>query len=78
VVCEWLFAPENINQPNFDPSDVVEFWDRTNRQDWHACEISQLGVRSRAYTPGPYYHWHEQLLAEFDRQVLKALGRGER
>jgi Rieske 2Fe-2S family protein len=75
VVCEWLFAPEVMAQPGFDPRDVVEFWDRTNRQDWFACEISQLGVGSRAYTPGPYYHWHEQLLAEFDRQVLRALGK---
>jgi Rieske 2Fe-2S family protein len=77
VVCEWLFDPETSAQPDFDPGDVVEFWDRTNRQDWHACEISQLGVRSRAYTPGPYYHWHELLLAEFDQQVLRALERVE-
>jgi Rieske 2Fe-2S family protein len=74
IVCEWLFEPETIAQPDFNPGDAVEFWDRTNRQDWRVCEISQLGIRSRAYTPGPYYDWHENLLAEFDRQVLKALG----
>jgi Rieske 2Fe-2S family protein len=45
----------------------------TNKQDWHACEISQLGVRSRAYSPGPYHGWQEALLAEFDRQVVLAL-----
>ncbi|MBE0411049.1 MAG: hypothetical protein IBX69_15115 [Anaerolineales bacterium] len=26
----------------------------TNQQDWHVCELSQLGVRSRAYRPSPY------------------------
>ena len=25
----------------------------TNRQDWHVCELSQAGISSRAYTPGP-------------------------
>ena len=74
VVCEWLFEPATMAQENFDASPAVEFWDMTNRQDWHACEISQLGVKSRAYTPGPYHGWQEALLAEFDRQVAKALG----
>ena len=74
VVCQWLFDPAAVADPEIDPSDAVEFWDTTNREDWHACELSQRGVRSRAYTPGPYYQWQEQLLAEFDRQVLLALG----
>ena len=41
-------------QPDFDPSDAIEFWDLTNRQDWHVCELQQAGTRSRAYTPGRY------------------------
>lgn len=73
VVCEWLFDPAAIAQPDFDASDAIEFWDTTNREDWHACEISQKGVRSRAYQPGPYYMWHEDLLAAFDDQVKKQL-----
>jgi glycine betaine catabolism A len=74
VVCEWLFEPETMAQPDFDPSPAVDFWDMTNRQDWHACEISQKGVRSRAYSPGPYHGWQEGLLVEFDKQVRLALG----
>ena len=31
-----------------------EFWDMTNRQDWHICEQSQPGIKSRAYVSGPY------------------------
>ena len=53
IICEWLFDPDAIAQPDFDPSGAVEFWDMTNRQDWHVCELSQLGLGSRAYTPGP-------------------------
>ena len=74
VVCEWLFAPVALAQPEVDPQNAVKFWDMTNRQDWRACELSQRGVQSKAYVPGPFYDWQEHLLAEFDRQVLKALG----
>ncbi len=74
ILCEWLFDPAAMAKPDFDDRDAVEFWDMTNQQDWHACEISQLGVRSRGYIPGPYYSVQESLLAEFDRQVLTALG----
>jgi Rieske 2Fe-2S family protein len=73
IVCEWLFAPEAIAQTGFDPDDAVGFWDMTNRQDWQTCELAQLGVSSRAYTPGPYSS-SESLLAAFDREVLHALG----
>ena len=56
-----------------DPDDGVEFWDQTNRQDWHVCELSQAGVQSRSYTPGPYSR-REGLSAAFDQEVLRALG----
>jgi glycine betaine catabolism A len=72
IVCEWLFDPATMAQPGFDPSDAVEFWDMTNRQDWHVCELSQLGVASRAYTPGPYAN-AEGLLDAFDRYYLEVM-----
>ncbi|HLW37438.1 MAG TPA: aromatic ring-hydroxylating dioxygenase subunit alpha [Candidatus Eremiobacteraceae bacterium] len=72
IVCKWLFDPKTMSQPGFDPSDAVDFWDMTNRQDWHVCELSQLGVQSRAYTPGPYAN-QEGLLYQFDRNYLKAM-----
>jgi phenylpropionate dioxygenase-like ring-hydroxylating dioxygenase large terminal subunit len=51
----------------------VTFWDRTNREDWQIVEQSQLGIQSRAYTPGPYSH-REELLAGFDEVVRRAVG----
>ncbi len=54
ITCEWYFAPATIAAAGFDPSDAVGFWDLTNRQDWHVCELQQAGTRSRAYTPGRY------------------------
>jgi Rieske 2Fe-2S family protein len=73
VICGWLFDAKVMAQPDFDPSPAVDFWDMTNKQDWHVCEISQQGVRSRAYTPGPYHGWQEGLLIAFDKEVVKAL-----
>ena len=54
VRCQWLFEPETIAAPGFDPSDAVEFWDLTNRQDWHVCELQQRGTRSRSWVAGRY------------------------
>ncbi len=77
VVCEWHFLPSEMARPGFDPGDAVEFWDLTNRQDWRACELSQLGIKSRAYSPGPYSD-REDLLSGFDRIVVAASGPGGR
>jgi Rieske 2Fe-2S family protein len=73
-VCEWHFHPDEIARPGFDPSDAIEFWDMTNRQDWHVCELSQAGIASRAYTPGPYSN-REDLLYAFDRMIVGLHGR---
>jgi Rieske 2Fe-2S family protein len=69
VVCEWHFHREEVGKPSFDPADVVEFWDPTNRQDWHVSELTQLGVRSRAYIPGPYSD-REDILYALDRLLM--------
>jgi Rieske 2Fe-2S family protein len=54
VECQWLFDPDAVEQPDFDPSFAVDFWDVTNRQDWGACESVQRGIASRGYQPGPF------------------------
>jgi Rieske 2Fe-2S family protein len=72
VVCAFLFDPETIARSDFDPSDAVEFWDLTNRQDWQVNQLTQLGLRSRAYSPGPYSN-AEGLLSAFDRHYLQVM-----
>src|SRR6266540_1084556 len=54
VHCDWYFHPDAVARPGFDAGDAVEFWDLTNRQDWHVCELQQQGTASRGYTPGRY------------------------
>jgi Rieske 2Fe-2S family protein len=74
-ICEWHFHPKALASPEFTASDAIEFWDMTNRQDWHVCELSQAGITSRAYTPGPYSN-REDLLYAFDRMIVDLHSRG--
>ena len=73
VVCAWLFDPQTMERVDFAPADAVDFWDVTNRQDWHVNELTMKGLFSSAYEPGPYSN-AEGLLAAFDRHYLRAMG----
>ncbi|MHC4992077.1 MAG: aromatic ring-hydroxylating oxygenase subunit alpha [Planctomycetota bacterium] len=73
IECDWLFEPAAAAAAGFDPSGAIDFWDMTNRQDWQVCELSQQGISSRAYEPGPYSNL-ESMLAALDREYLAALG----
>ena len=48
----------------------MEFWDQVNREDWHVCELTQLGVRNRGYVPGRYSA-EEIDVHEFDLMVAR-------
>lgn len=52
VECCWLFSPESLAEPGFDPSYAVDFWDMTNREDWKAVESVQRGLASERFVPG--------------------------
>ena len=70
IHCEWFFHPEAFDRSDFHPEDAIEFWDMTNKQDWHVCELSQQGITSRAYRPGPYSP-RESIPAAWDREYLR-------
>jgi len=72
IACAWLFDPATAAALGFDPADVVDFWDLTNRQDWRINELTHAGVGSRAYVPGPYAN-AEGLLAAFDWHYLRTM-----
>ncbi len=73
ITCEFLFHPDTLANPAFNPDDGAGFWDGVNREDWHICEMAQAGVQSRAYRPGPYSR-RESLSAAFDRYYRSAMG----
>ena len=74
VTCDWLFAPEEVARPGFDPSDSVQIFDLVNRQDWQVCELTQAGVRSRAFAGGGVYVPSEHHILQFNNLVRERLG----
>lgn len=54
VVCELLFARDEVLKATFDPSDAGDLWDLVNRQDWAVCESVQRGMQSRYFRGGWY------------------------
>ena len=72
IVCDWLFHPDAFERQDFNPQDAIEFWDMTNKQDWHVCELSQQGISSRAYQPGPYSS-RESIPAAWDEYYLRQM-----
>jgi len=73
IFCDWFFNPEASKRDDFNPNDAIEFWDMVNKQDWHVCELSQKGISSRAYEPGPYSA-RESIPAAWDGYYLRQLG----
>jgi Rieske 2Fe-2S family protein len=73
LVSEWHFHPDEIAAPGFVYEDAIEFWDRTNREDWAISERSYRGISSSGYQPGPYSN-REQQLWEFDQFILSRVG----
>jgi Rieske 2Fe-2S family protein len=66
VECVLFVLPQARAAEDFDATEVLDFWDLTNRQDWALCERVQQGAASRGYVPGPY-HPSERCVHAFDR-----------
>ena len=73
--CHWLLRPGAAEDPVLRKrlDSAIEFWDKTNREDWAVCEQMQLGTKSRRFTRGTY-SGQEDVLAALDKEFLKALG----
>ncbi len=72
IICEFLFHPDEMAKPYFDPLDAVEFWDLVNRQDWDICESVQRGMASRVFESG-YYGPMEDLSLDIRNYVRDRL-----
>ena len=55
--------------PTSTRRDAVAFWDLTNGQDWHVCELQQRGTRSSSWVAGRYSN-QEFPVHAFDRMVV--------
>jgi len=67
-----------VHRDEPDPAeDAMEFWEMTNRQDWHICEMAHLGSKTAAYFQGRYSS-EEEVVHLVDRYYLKRMGFGGR
>lgn len=73
IVCDWLFDADEVARPDFDPTDTVEVFHLTNKQDWEVCELAWQGVQSRAYRDGGLYVGAENHIRELCDWVLERL-----
>jgi glycine betaine catabolism A len=63
-----------VHRDETDPGeDAMEFWEMTNRQDWHICEMAHLGSKTAAYFQGRYSS-EEEVVHLVDRYYLKRMG----
>jgi Rieske 2Fe-2S family protein len=73
VVCDWLFDA-GVVESERDLSPSVELFDRVNRQDFEACELTQLSMGSRAYRDGGVLVPSEHHIARFHDWVTAQIG----
>ena len=72
IRCDFLFHPSELEKPNFDPMDAVEFWDLVNKQDWKICESVQRGMQNAVFKHG-YYAPMEDYSLDIRRYVTDRL-----
>ena len=71
----WLVDRGAEEGKDYRLEDLLPFWQLTSEQDWEICERAQRGIRSSAYTPGPYSRYKEYNVDAFVRWYLKKLER---
>ncbi len=69
VHCDLYVDSADLARPGFDIRGAVEFWDTTNREDYHVVELQQTGTRSRSWTAGRYSN-QEASVHAFDLMVM--------
>jgi Rieske 2Fe-2S family protein len=73
IGCHFLFEPYEMAQQHFDPTEVVEFWDLVNRQDWAICEAVQAGMSARVHEAGVFSPM-EDFNLDIRRYVTERIG----
>jgi Rieske 2Fe-2S family protein len=72
----WLVHKDAVEGVDYDLDNLTSVWDATNRQDAALVEITQAGVRSPAYEPGPYSPHTEGLVEQFCEWYVERMRAG--
>ena len=69
----WLVDENAVEGVDYTLDKLLPFWQLTGEQDWELCKNAQLGVNSKAYTPGPLSPYKEYNLERYLRWYLRQL-----
>ena len=72
----WLVHKDAVEGVDYDLANLTAVWTATNRQDAALVEMTQAGVGSPAYGPGPYSPHTEGLVEEFVRWYVERMAAG--
>ena len=65
VTTKWLVHEDAVEGVDYDLASLKHVWTQTNAQDRYFVELTQAGVASSAYQPGPYSTQIEQGVIHF-------------
>jgi glycine betaine catabolism A len=71
---QWLVHEDAVEGDDYELGSLLPFWQLTSEQDWDLCERQHTGVRSPAYTPGPYSRRREHNVLSFIDWYLERVG----
>jgi Rieske 2Fe-2S family protein len=75
VTVQWLVHRDAVEGRDYDLDRLLPFWELTSEQDWALCEGNQAGVRSPAFTPGPYSTKREYNVIRFTEWYLQEIAK---
>ena len=70
---QWLVHEDAEEGRDYEFDRLLPFWQLTSEQDWALCERNHAGVRSPAFTPGPYSRRREGNVIAFVEWYLSRL-----
>jgi Rieske 2Fe-2S family protein len=70
---KWLVHKDAVEGRDYDVQKLTEVWHATNRQDGALVELSQRGMASPAFEPGPYSPYTEELVEKFSNWYIERL-----
>lgn len=74
--CVWLVAGTAVEGRDYERDDLIALWDITNRQDLPLCEMTQQGLLSSRYVPGPNSSEREPGIRDFRLTYMAMMQEG--
>lgn len=78
LVCQWLVHKDAVEGVDYEVESLIRVFDNTNREDCALAELTQRGVESRRFVPGPHSPDRETSVTQAHEEYLSLLGTAAR